>query len=243
MKKCTKCLATKSRDAFNKAKKNKDGLNTWCRACTNEYSREWARKNKKRHQENYNRWRKNNLEHANDLDRLRSYGLPRGRYKQILEIQKGCCAICKTNSPAPKKTFCVDHCHKTGKVRGLLCHKCNTMIGHAKDNIQTLKNAIDFLVKDIDYREEKWGRLGEFDEYFWKIPNELASEEKKESGNSKVAERVSDENAIDSLYEEWERNHMARIISHWKEFAPDQRLDGKTWEENMRKALGTKFDR
>lgn len=171
-KKCTKCLANKSREAFNKAKKNKDGLNTWCRACTNEYSREWARKNKKRHQENYNRWRKNNLEHANDLDRLRSYGLPKGRYKQILKIQKGCCAICKTNSPAPKKTFCVDHCHKTGKVRGLLCHRCNTMIGHAKDNIQTLKNAIDFLVRDIDYRGEKWGRLGESDEYFWKTPNE-----------------------------------------------------------------------
>jgi hypothetical protein len=171
-KKCTKCLAIKSEDSFNKAKKNKDGLNGWCRVCTNEYSREWARKNKKRHQENYNRWRQNNLEHANDLDRLRSYGLPSGRYKQILEIQKGCCAICKANSPAPKKTFCVDHCHETGKVRGLLCHRCNTMLGHAKENLETLKNAINFLTRDIDYREDKWGRLGECDDYFWKTPNE-----------------------------------------------------------------------
>ena len=157
---------------FNKAKKNKDGLNTWCRSCGNVYSREWAQKNKERHLNNYQNWRKNNLEHANDLDRLRSYGLPKGRYAKILALQKNCCAICKINTPAPKKTFCVDHCHKTGKVRGLLCLNCNTMLGHAKDDVERLKAAINFLSKDVDYREDKWGRLGEVDDYFWKTPNE-----------------------------------------------------------------------
>lgn len=176
MKKCSKCKTTKPLNDFNKAKKNKDGLNSWCRACNNAYSREWARLNKERHLANYRNWRNNNLEQANDLDRLRSYGLPKGRYKQILEIQNGCCAICKTNTPAPKKTFCVDHCHKTGRVRGLLCHRCNTLLGHAKDNIQTLKNAITFLNTETDYREEKWGRLGECDDYFWKTPTEKTVE-------------------------------------------------------------------
>ena len=239
MKKCTKCLTVKSFEDFNKAKKNKDGLNTWCRVCTNDYSREWARKNKKRHQSNYQKWRKNNLERANDLDRWRSYGLQKGRYQRIFNLQKGCCAICKTNNPAPKKTFCVDHCHKTGKVRGLLCLRCNTILGHAKDNIETLKNAIDFLSKDIDYREEKWGRLGESDEYFWKTPNE----KEKEVGDQEATKRVPAEDASDSLLKGLCGDDMACIISHWKEYAPDQRLDGEAWEEAMRKALGTKFDR
>ena len=172
MKKCTKCNQIKTVTEFNKAKKNKDGLNTRCRSCNNAYSREWAQKNKKRHSNNYQNWRKNNLEHANDLDRLRSYGLPKGRYTKILTLQKNCCAICKTNTPAPKKTFCVDHCHKTGKVRGLLCLNCNTMLGHAKDDVERLKAAIKFLGEDVDYREDKWGRLGEQDDYFWKTPNE-----------------------------------------------------------------------
>jgi hypothetical protein len=46
------------------------------------------------------------------------------------------------------------------------------MLGHAKENLETLKNAINFLTRDIDYREDKWGRLGECDDYFWKTPNE-----------------------------------------------------------------------
>ena len=175
MKQCTKCKAIKQLNEFNKSRKNKDGLNNWCRTCNNAYSREWAQKNKERHRKNYQNWRKNNTERANDLDRLRSYGLPKGRYKKILALQKGCCAICKINTPAPKKTFCVDHCHKTGKVRGLLCHRCNTMLGHAKDNIKTLENAILFLNTDIDYREEKWGRLGDQDDYFWETPTEKKS--------------------------------------------------------------------
>jgi hypothetical protein len=175
MKKCTKCLTETPLSGFNKSKKTKDGLNAWCRKCNNEYSREWAKKNKTRHTNNYQKWRANNLEYAKDLDRLRSYDLPIGRYNIILDIQKSCCAICKKDNNDSKKTFCVDHCHETGRVRGLLCHNCNTLLGHAKDNVAVLKNAINFLSNQVDYREDKWGRLGDQDDYFWQTPTEKAN--------------------------------------------------------------------
>jgi len=104
----------------------------------------------------------------------------------------------------------------------------------------------DFKVSTRYFEVEtvpKWGRLGESDEYFWNTPNELASEEKKESDDAKVAERVPIKDAPNSIYEGICGDDMACILSHWKKFAPDQRLDGETWEKEMRKALGTKFDR
>lgn len=67
--------------------------------------------------------------------------------------QNAACAICKkfeemfdkrTNK---KKHLCVDHDHKTGKVRGLLCHSCNLGLGKFKDNISSLKTAITYLSK------------------------------------------------------------------------------------------------
>jgi hypothetical protein len=85
----------------------------------------------------------------------------------------------------------------------------------------------------------KWGRLGESDEYFWKTPNE----KEKETSDQEVAKQVSAEDASGSVLEGIHRDDLASLIGHWKEFAPDQRLDGETWEENMRKALRTKFDR
>jgi len=100
----------------------------------------------------------------------------------------------------------------------------------------------DFKVSTRYYEVEtvpKWGRLGESDEYFWKTPNE----KEKEVGDQETTKRVPAEDASDSLLKGLCGDDMACIISHWKEYAPDQRLDGEAWEEAMRKALGTKFDR
>lgn len=64
------------------------------------------------------------------------YGITSTEYDAMYEAQKGCCAICGKhaeagNSPAHWKTkLAVDHCHDTGKVRGLLCNDCNAGIGH-----------------------------------------------------------------------------------------------------------------
>lgn len=68
-------------------------------------------------------------------------------YNNMLAAQAGKCAICGTDKPGRRgvKYLCVDHCHKTGKVRGLLCVQCNSALGQLQDNLQTLQSAIEYL--------------------------------------------------------------------------------------------------
>jgi hypothetical protein len=75
-----------------------------------------------------------------------TYKLKLEEYQNLLEAQNSECKICKTKTPGKNRiSFSVDHCHKTGKVRGLLCIKCNSLLGHAKDQIEILENAIQYL--------------------------------------------------------------------------------------------------
>lgn len=72
--------------------------------------------------------------------------------------QQGVCAICKTPisliaGKTKRGKAHVDHDHNTGKVRGLLCTKCNTMLGMADDNTATLQMAISYLEKDYNGRD------------------------------------------------------------------------------------------
>jgi len=71
----------------------------------------------------------------------RDYGITLEIYKEMFNKQNGRCAICKNEF----KTLCVDHDHLTGKIRGLLCHKCNLILGYSGDNIIILKNSIKYL--------------------------------------------------------------------------------------------------
>lgn len=75
-------------------------------------------------------------------------------YSNLLEIQNNVCAIC--NKPETiinghknriPKRLAIDHCHKTGKIRGLLCHKCNVSIGAMRESIKILQSAIEYLTK------------------------------------------------------------------------------------------------
>ncbi len=77
----------------------------------------------------------------------RTYGIDSETYYEMLERQNYKCAICfseDNNSSARTKMF-IDHCHSTGKVRGLLCSKCNMALGNFNDDIEILKNAIEYL--------------------------------------------------------------------------------------------------
>ena len=88
----------------------------------------------------------------------RNYGITIENYKEILIAQKHVCAICGTTGierASHSKSKCnlvVDHCHTTNKVRGLLCHTCNTALGQFKDSKELLQKAISYL--DIDLKLE-----------------------------------------------------------------------------------------
>lgn len=82
---------------------------------------------------------------------LRRFEISMDDYNRMLEAQGGVCAICKhpeTHKRNGKlKAMAVDHSHKTGAIRGLLCCDCNTGIGKLKDSVNVLSNAIDYLRK------------------------------------------------------------------------------------------------
>jgi hypothetical protein len=92
--------------------------------------------------------RKNNPERIakqrrRSLERL--YGLSMEAFNALLLKQGGCCAICRTNAPGGKRNWQVDHSHSAGHIRGLLCHNCNLLLGHACDSIEVLGRAIVYL--------------------------------------------------------------------------------------------------
>ena len=73
------------------------------------------------------------------------YNLTMDQYDLMLKQQDNCCKICNIHESNLYRKLSVDHCHITGKVRGLLCMKCNTLLSNAKDNTNILTNAIDYL--------------------------------------------------------------------------------------------------
>lgn len=130
------------------------------------YHREWHERNKERvngrrkklYQENLENERayardyyRKNKEKCSKIARnckLKSkYGITAREYNQLFEDQGGCCVICRRHQKYLKTPLQVDHCHKTGKVRGLLCGRCNRMLGMSKDSIKILKRSILYLKK------------------------------------------------------------------------------------------------
>lgn len=83
--------------------------------------------------------------------RYREYGITSEQYESLLRGQNYGCAICGTKSTGVKepgkkeRSFMIDHCHKTGVVRGLLCHHCNLGIGQFRDRSDLLSKAIAYL--------------------------------------------------------------------------------------------------
>jgi hypothetical protein len=100
---------------------------------------------------NENRERHDKTSLSSRLKRL--FNITLEDYDNMLKSQNGTCAICKqTETKMNKflgipKRLAVDHCHMTGKVRGLLCFHCNSSIGKLKDSVELLQNAIEYLKK------------------------------------------------------------------------------------------------
>lgn len=92
-------------------------------------------------------WWKDNKCRARGYQLKAKYGITLEDYERMLESQNGVCAICRTLGSQPRRQFlCVDHCHETKKVRGLLCSDCNSMLGYARDQVIILEAAIAYLI-------------------------------------------------------------------------------------------------
>lgn len=169
-RKCTRCQTFKETEMFSKDSTRTDGIHPHCKDCRRSYgtpSRKEARKNQEvrtRDYETHKRYYQRNRTALiakmptrdpiyNKNSFLKStYGITLAEYDKMLDDQKGVCAICGNHEKRKSRYggICrlhVDHDHKTGKVRGLLCQQCNNGIGHFKENVVTMSMAINYLTK------------------------------------------------------------------------------------------------
>jgi len=132
MKVCTKCNIEKDLSEFNKSVRGKFQKRADCKICQSKMARA-------RNKITYNsqvKWKWNMKS---------TFNLTVEDYNILFDKQQGNCAICKRHQTEFKKRLAIDHCHKTNKIRGLLCSSCNTAIGLLKDDVESLSSAIDYL--------------------------------------------------------------------------------------------------
>lgn len=131
MKSCPMCDDTKPDTDFHKNKSTKDGLCTYCKSCSSQYEKARWNRRKPAAQERYFR---------------QTYNLTPNDVDEMFAQQGGVCAIC---GQEPERRV-VDHCHKSGKVRGGLCDTCNRSLGLLKDNVDVLMSAAAYLIQHQD---------------------------------------------------------------------------------------------
>lgn len=129
-KTCTKCGETKSEDSFSWHYKDKGIRRAQCKSCRNLYEKIKSREDHRKIQ-------------RKEYCLKKTYDISIEQYNKMLEDQNGVCDIC--HRPPITKALAVDHCHTTGKIRGLLCSSCNTALGSMQDNTDRLRNAIAYL--------------------------------------------------------------------------------------------------
>lgn len=166
MRKCSKCSKDLSEDMFYA------GSTTWCKPCLKQYNAERYRNKKsstpsasgtkicstcksdlpvsyfKRQLINSDGLMGECMECYRNRILVRKFGITSAIYDTMLKEQNGVCAICEKPCNTGRM-LAVDHCHKTGKVRGLLCSKCNRALGLLEEN----KNIISSMIGYIDKHE------------------------------------------------------------------------------------------
>lgn len=157
-KTCTKCREEKPLTDFYRKAREKDGYAGNCKSCANAARKRWEQANPDKLRERTYRWRAKYPEKHQAVARRSQlklhYGITVDQYEARLKLQGGRCAICRTDEPGGRwGTFSVDHDHSccAGKrscgkcLRGLLCSRCNTVLGMVNDRIDVLKSALEYL--------------------------------------------------------------------------------------------------
>ncbi len=116
-RKCTKCGEVKPLDGFHKDCRREGTFRRWCKSC---------------------------VARAGRVTKLKKYGITIDQYEMMLERQHYGCKICGQQC-ATGRSLAVDHCHQTGRVRGLLCIKCNKALGLLDDDVNRMNLAAQYL--------------------------------------------------------------------------------------------------
>ena len=145
LKRCPRCEETKEVSSFSKNKAMKDGFQSQCKPCKKIINKEHAERNPdyEANMKAYGAkwWKALSPEQRKYYKLKHRYGLTTEQYNAMLETQDNNCLICEEKMTKP----CVDHCHTTGKVRGLLCSTCNSGIGLLKDDPEVVFRAYHYL--------------------------------------------------------------------------------------------------
>lgn len=116
-----------------------------CRTCVSDRNREYGQTNKARRNERLREWRRKNPEAARAKDRraalMSKYRLTESEVEAMREAQGGRCCLCDRGD----RMLVVDHCHESGRVRGLLCRACNTLVGQIESTPTILERVVGYL--------------------------------------------------------------------------------------------------
>ena len=115
------------------------------------YTAVWSDDKKAQAKNHQRAFRAANPDYARWMSIKSKYGLTKEQYEELLEKQGGVCAICRQPETRTTKAgvvmlLHVDHCHNSGKIRGLLCHKCNSALGLFRESSEILSSAVNYLV-------------------------------------------------------------------------------------------------
>lgn len=169
LKRCTMCKQVKAFSEFSKQANGRFGLCPRCRKCKSEKAKKdnsskYKAKHKASTRAYYLKNRSAIIKYSKEyylanrdryvqLQRLRQYGLTSEQFDAIKHEQEDKCAVCRGPYPGRgDRNWHVDHDHATGKVRGLLCWRCNVVIGNALDQIDILKSAVSYLTNPPAYK-------------------------------------------------------------------------------------------
>lgn len=157
LKVCSKCGQNKPLDDFYKDIGSRDGHLTYCKKCVSVYGKRHYKENKERINKRQREYYYSNKDKEEYKEKRRCYqlekenGMAVSEYRKLFEAQKGVCAICGLAETVKNRggirNLAVDHNHKTGKKRGLLCTKCNTALGL----LDTDNLGIELLLSAISY--------------------------------------------------------------------------------------------
>lgn len=142
---CVACKVRKAASEFRPNARMKSGLESYCRPCAVAKSAEWRAKNPDKVKRLAAARPKRTTDERWAVMLWVNYRIKPEEYWALHAKQGGVCAICGEAGTTKRGMLHVDHCHETGQIRGLLCHRCNLALGHMRDRVDLLRKAIDYL--------------------------------------------------------------------------------------------------